>query len=292
MATGVPGAYAGDGLWFALPYIVVRLLGLGLQVMVELERPVPDHGTVWRWVAGSLIGLGLVLVGAVADPTLRPYIWTAAIAVDLITALIAGSGEWSLDTTHISERHGLFVIIAIGESLIIAGTGLTEETRTESLIIVSAATLVVACTMWWSYFDWLKEAMEHAFARAPAARLGQLARDAFSVAHFPLIGGIVGFAVAIKEILHHPDTPLTTEALAMLGVGIALFIGSAALAYWRLSGRILVGRLVVMAVVLAALPFVAPLPPIWPLVVVAAGLITICVLEEFRAPEPVAEPGH
>jgi low temperature requirement protein LtrA len=287
MALGVPGAFAGDGLLFAVPYVVVRLLGLGLQVAVERERGDTDHSGAWLWVGGSLVGLVLVVAGGVAEPSLRPWLWTAAFLADMAAAAIAGRGQqWDLRAAHFSERHGLFVIIALGESLIVAGTGLTEEARTVSLAAVGAATLLLACVMWWSYFAWLKEALEHAFAGVALGRKGSLARDAFSVAHFPLIGGIIGFAVAIKEILHHPEAPLPLELLAMLGLGVALFTCSAALAYWRLTGRVLVERLAISALTLVALLLVGSLPPLWPLLVAGAGLLAIVVVERVRYEHP------
>jgi len=287
MGTGVTGAYGADGLWFAVPYVVVRLLGLGLQVRIELERGDVHHGGARVWVSGSLIGLGLVLVGALADPSIRPIIWLAAIGIDMAAAALAGRGQWELNAAHLAERHGLFVIIALGESLIVAGTGLTEEPRTAALIAVGGATLLLASAMWWSYFGWLKDGLEHAFAQAPPIRRGSLARDAYSLAHFPLVGGIVGFAVAIKDILHHPDTQLSPEILATLGLGVALFAGSAAVSYWRLTGRVLVARLLVTAAMLPVMVAVAPLPPVWPLLVAAGALLVIIGIETLR---PISRP--
>ena len=127
MSASVPQAFTTDALWFALPYVIVRVLGLGLQVRVELERVGENHGGVYRWATFSAIGLLLVLLGAVADPGIRPWIWLLAIVADLVAAAMAGRGAvWDMDPAHLSERHGAFVIIAIGESLIIAGTAVAN----------------------------------------------------------------------------------------------------------------------------------------------------------------------
>jgi len=136
--------------------------------------------------------------------------------------------------------------------------------------------------MWWSYFGWLKDALEHAFARAAPVRRGSLARDAYSLGHFPLVCGIVGFAVTTKDVLHHPETPLTAEALATLVLGVLLFTCSAALAYWRLTGRVLVARLAISAAMVAAIVVVAHLPPLWPLLVASAALVAIILAESNR----------
>ena len=179
MSASVQHAFGDDALWFALPYVVVRVLGMGLQIQVELERVGESHGGVIRWVSFSVIGLILVLVGAGADPSLRPWIWLLAIVADVVAAAIAGrNAVWDMDPAHLSERHGLFVIIAIGESLIIAGTAVANVERTVPLEAAAGAAILVAALLWWTYFGWLKEALEHAFAAVPPERNGPVARDA------------------------------------------------------------------------------------------------------------------
>jgi low temperature requirement protein LtrA len=288
MAASVQRAFAEDALWFAVPYVLVRVLGLGLQVMVELERVGVSHSGVARWVGLSSVGLVLVLVGAIVDPTVRPWIWLLAVVADLVAAAIAGRNTiWDLNPGHLSERHGLFVIIAIGESLIIAGTAVANDERSFALASAAVPAILVAALLWWTYFGWLKDALEEAFAAAPPERNGPLARDAFSLAHFPLIGGIVGFAVALEEIGLHPDEPAPAAVLASLGIGVALFVASSALALRLCGGPVLLGRLVILAAMLVALVVVAPMPPVWPLVVVAAALFAVCLVE---GPGPRTEP--
>jgi low temperature requirement protein LtrA len=296
MAASVQRAFGDDALWFAIPYVLVRILGLGLQVLVELERVGVSHSGVIRWVSLSSIGLVLVLIGAAVDPAARPWIWLLAILSDIVAAAIAGRNTaWDLDAGHLSERHGLFVIIAIGESLIIAGTAVANDERTFALASAAVAAILVAALLWWTYFGWLKEALEEAFAAAPPERNGPLARDAFSLAHFPLIGGIVGFAVAIEEIGAHPDEPASAAVLASLGVGVSLFVASSALSLRLCGGGILGARLAFLAAMLVGLVVVAPMAPFWPLLVVAAALLGIVLVEGAgpeteRAAHPVGAP--
>ncbi len=192
---------------------------------------------------------------------------------------LAGPQEWDLNPAHLSERHGLFVIIALGESLIVAGTAVAAEERTAPLIGVAILALLVACLLWWTYFGWLKDALEHAASGATRAQMGPLARDAFSLSHFPLVCGIVGYAVAIEEMVAHPEDPAGALVVGALGVGVALFVGFSAASYWRASGTVLLGRLAIIVAMGVALAVTAPLAPIWPLVVVAVALLVLALLE-------------
>jgi low temperature requirement protein LtrA len=292
MAASVTRSFTDEAIWFALPYVTVRLLGLGLQVRVEMEREGANHAAVYRWAGASLIGLVLVLGGALVDPDVRAVVWLAAIGADFAAATIAGrEASWDLNPAHLAERHGLFVIIALGESLIVAGTAVSDAPLTSDLVAVVGASIVLACLLWWTYFGWLKEALEHRFAAADPRRLGPLARDAFSFAHFPLIAGIVGFAVAVEETVVHPEEAMPGPVLAALGIGVALFVASSALSLLRLGGPVLVGRLLgiaIMAVGLVVIGAVEP-PPVVPLGFVAVIVLGVVVAESLLPPERARE---
>ena len=288
MAASVPRAFTDEALWFALPYIAVRLLGLGLQVRVEMEREGADHAAVYRWAGASLVGLGLVLIGSLAEPGLRSIIWLGAIGADFAAATWAGrQAVWDLNPAHLSERHGLFVIIALGESLIVAGAAIAAAPLTPDLMAAVGGSIVVACLLWWTYFGWLKDSLEHRFAMASPDRLGPLARDAFSFAHFPLVCGIVGFAVAVEETVAHPEDPMLPAVLAALGIGISLFVLSSALSLRVLGGPVLRVRIAVLVLMAAALAGVgvANLAPLVPLGVVATALASIIIYEQVRPPD-------
>jgi low temperature requirement protein LtrA len=287
MASSIPRAFTGEAIWFALPYVVVRGLGLGLQLVVAAGSP--NRGAVLRWVAGSAVGLVLVLGGALLDPGLQSVAWLAAIVADLLAATVAGrrGASWDLHASHLAERHGLIVIIALGESMVVAGAAIAGEAISTGLLAAVGAAIVVACLLWWTYFGWLAEALEHRFAAAGAGLRGALARDAFSFTHFPLIGGIVGFAVAVEETVVHPDDPMPAAVIAALGVGVALFVASSAASLRILGGPVLAVRLATLAamVPLLAVARLAAAPPVVPLGIVAGALLTIVLSEAVRRPD-------
>jgi len=288
MATSVQQAFLDGALWFAVPYLIVRVLGLALQVTVDIERTDDYRAGIWRWAGVSAIGLTLVLAGALADPSIRPFIWVLAILTDLLATQAASGRTWDIHMGHIAERHALFVIIALGESLIVAGTAVAADERTLELAVDAGGALLIACLLWWTYFGWFKEGLEKQLEDTAPGDVGTRVRDVYSLGHFPMLFGIIGFAVGIEEIVAHPGDPLHTEVLIALGTGVSLFVGVSAVVYWRVTGTFLVARLAAVLVMAAGLALVSSLPPAWPLAVIAIAL-TALVVWEYRRP-PVGEP--
>ena len=133
--------------------------------------------------------------------------------------------------------------------------------------------------LWWTYFDWYKEALEHGLASAPPSHIGRLTRDAFSLAHFVLVTGIVFIAAAVEEIVLHPDEPAPRKVLVSLGGGLVLLLGATVLAFWR-THRVLLARR--LGVTLATAAVVVSLPETEPavaLAVAAAGVLVLVVVE-------------
>jgi low temperature requirement protein LtrA len=291
MAASVPLAYDDDALWFAIPYVVVRSLGLYLQARVDSERGADDAHLITRWAWGSTVGLVLVLAGALIEPPARNWLWVLVIVADLGAATLAGQGKtWDLSPSHVAERHGLFVIIALGESLIVAGAAIAGDERTAELVTAALASVVVVSLLWWTYFDWFKDSLEVGLEAAPPINLGRLTRDAYSLSHLPLVCGIIGVAVAVEEIMVHPEEAAPQQVLVALATGVALFLGSTVLAHWRLHGDVL-GTRVAITVMTAVAVLVSPeWLPFWPLVAVAVGLVVLIVLERHRTVDGSSEP--
>jgi low temperature requirement protein LtrA len=234
MAVALPNAFSGGAAWFAIPYVLVRVIGLGLYIWVAWQTDPSKHAAVRTFSLMSVGGLVAVLAGGFAGGSTLYWLWGIAILLDVVAALAAGEREgWDLHPEHFGERHGLFVIIALGESLIVTGGGLSKATVTANLIAAGTLAVAATCALWWSYFACGKPALDQALAQAPEAERSKLGRDVYSLLHFPMILGVIGFAAAIEGIVLHPADPLTLEARLALAMGVALFTGGRRHCRWR-----------------------------------------------------------
>ena len=280
-ATGFP-----DPLWFAVSYVVVRALGLGLYYRVVSSNA--DQKSAVHYFAGlSTGGLAAVLVGSLVDPSVRDWIWFGAIALDLGVAWASGNNRtWGIHARHFAERHGLIVIIVLGESLIVSGSALTSDVTPAAMATGSIAVLV-SCLLWWTYFGWVREVLEEQLIRQTGRARARLARDAYTFWHFPLVSGIVALAVGF-EASFHPDDYTVTQVAVSVGVGLTLFLTSTAGALWRAMGCILWNRLIVLTVTLGALALSASSSLNQILGVACAGLVLIVGIEQLTVRRQLA----
>jgi low temperature requirement protein LtrA len=238
MGVGIPRAIGADALWFAAPYIAVRVVGLILYYWVAWSDPA-QRQAVHVFALLSMGGLVAVLAGALMGSASQYWLWGLAIALDLVAAGIGGQREgWNLHPEHFVERHGLIVIIALGETLIVAAAGLADAPRTPPAIATAVLAVAVTCGLWWTYFRRVRQTFEHALASRDGHARSCMARDVFSVLHFPMLCGVVAMAAATEEALAHPGDPLAIGARVFLAVGAVLFVCGTAAATWRATGRL------------------------------------------------------
>jgi len=280
MAVGLPGAFGDNAIWFALPYVVVRVIGLAMYIRVAWEAGPSQHAAVRGFALMSVGGLAAVLAGAIAGPPTLYWLWGLAILLDVFAALASGETEgWSIHPDHFGERHGLFVIIALGESLIVAGAGLIGAEISPTLIGVGAITVALVCALWWTYFGRAKSVMDAKLEGSEGTSRTKLARDVYSLLHFPMILGVVGVAVALEAVVHHPSDPLDMASRLALAAGVALFTGIMGLAIWRATGRPPVLRLLLAAGTGVAVVVAGSLAPVFSLAIAFGGVALIAVGE-------------
>lgn len=280
MAVSVEGAFSEitrEALWFAAAYVAVRIVGLTLYVMVAGEAA--QRSAVRYFGLLSLGGLAAVLAGAFVDPGTRQWLWIAAILLDFAAAWLAGQRDsWGLHPGHFAERHGLIIIIALGESLIVAASGVSVGAAT-SLIVVAGLALLITCFVWWTYFGWIQAVLEMKLEHVDGSDRSKLGRDVYSFFHFPLVAGIIAMAVGFEAALHPADYT-SGQAAAAIGIGVTLFLGSTALALWRAKRCILWSRLLVVVMTLAALALSVGSSVVQILVIAIVGLLLIVVIEQ------------
>jgi low temperature requirement protein LtrA len=281
MAVNVPGAFAAEtGVWFAATYVLVRVLGLGIYLLVASGAP-SQLAAVRAFAVRSSLPIVLALVGGFFDSPVRAWIWLAAVILDVVAAGRSGDSEgWDVRPGHFAERHGLFVIIALGESLIVAGQSVLRTESSALLFGVALGAVTVTCLMWWLYFGWWQPGMEYQLTIATGSAQPRLARDAYSLMHFVLLAGVIAVAAGIEEMVLHPDEPLPGVVRLTLALGIVLYLGGTDLAWWRATGHILIARTTV-GLLLALSIVLIETAALGEIGLVVFGLGLVALLEQF-----------
>lgn len=291
MAVSLPNAFHGMAMVFGVSYVLVRLIGLGIYVAVASDDA--QRQAIHRFAGASVFGLVAVLVGAWLGGEAQFRLWGLAILLDMGAALIGARADaWNLHPEHFAERHGLIVIIALGESLIVAGTAMTSAEWSGALLAAATLAVVLTCTLWWTYFSCVKNALEHGMCSLSGMEQSSVARDAFSLMHFPLIGGVIGLAVAVEEALAHPADPLHFEVRVALAAGLVLFLVAGGLARWRAGGRPPWVRAGAAVAVLGLVFLPDGLTPAAALGLGWLPVLLVAVVEELRGDGQVPDHAH
>ena len=187
---------------------------------------------------------------------------------------------WRLEPGHFAERHGLIVIIALGESIVAIGVGAAGIPLEAGELAAAALGVTVSAALWWVYFDPVLERVEHRLhAAAPGRERNVLARDSFSFLHLPLVAGIVLLALGVKKTLEDVDDPLKTVSAVALCAGVALYLASDVAFRRRCLGLFERPRVVAALACLALLPVALELPSLAALACVAAVCAALVAYE-------------
>jgi low temperature requirement protein LtrA len=220
MALAVPQAFERDGLAFGLAYLLVNVIHAAL-----FTRAPNQSARAILQIAPFNIGTALLVVLASAVPPAWSWLcWVAAVAILAVVPLFGRVGDFAVEPAHFVERHGLVLLIALGESIISIGVGAADEPVTLSLVTAAVLTLALNAALWWSYFAQDDQRAEHALRRVSGGERARMALYAFGYAHLIMIAGIVVLATGIKQEIAqlHAATSFTTSAL--LASGITLYL--------------------------------------------------------------------
>jgi low temperature requirement protein LtrA len=220
----VPAAFDGGGLAFGLAYAVVVLVHIGLFTRTQRVRSASD---LVRVGLINVAGTVLILVGGALGGVTQLVLW---ILVPLVWWLVSPyrgfSGGFDIGAAHFVERHGLVLIIAIGESLVALALGLSELELGPSVAAVAVLGLALSACLWWTYFGGDDTLAEQALSAAPPERRSRMSIQAFGHADLGLLLGVIAIAAGLEASAHEPFHSLDLGHAVAIGGGAALYLVS------------------------------------------------------------------
>lgn len=304
LSISIPEVYPKDGgshfgaLLFAIGFVLLSLVYTAVNVVVAgLNLPLRQQ--VLRTMGVTIVPVSAALIiGAVLGGTAQIVLWLAAVVIEGVTVYFTSrNGEWQLPSAaHYAERHGLVVILALGESIISIGLGAAHVTLSPLVIIGSLIAITLALAMWWHYFDRLSAAAERRITALTGKRRTSAA-TAGTYLHFGIVAGIlfasVGMGGAIER-LGEADYLGPFSAIALTG-GLALFFASTAAYAWCTSTRLWWPAMIAAPLALLSTPLLSITPPVTALgtlVLVTLGLTLYQRLRTSRARPATVRSGR
>jgi low temperature requirement protein LtrA len=241
MSVSLPRAFEDLGLWVGGAY-AVQQIGRTLFMVIAL-RGHPLEANFQRILAWCVVSSALAVAGGVTHGNARALLWLAAVCVDLLGGVVgfytpglgrSHTSDWTIEGGHFAERCQAFILIALGESIVIIGATLTEKPVTVADATALAVGFVGSVALWWVYFDQSAEAAAEKIARSDDP--GRLGRSAYHLIHPVMVAGIIVSAAADQKVLSEPGATASTASAWMILGGPALFLaGHAAfkLVVWR-----------------------------------------------------------
>jgi low temperature requirement protein LtrA len=268
-ALAVPGVFEDDGVLFGAAFLVVCAMHAALYTLGG--RGNRDLlGAVLRLAPWTLLGASLVLVAGFTEEA-RTWLWLAAIACTYVGGVLSGLAGWQVHPSHFAERYGLVLIIALGEAFIAIGIGATGIDLGLGEVMAAILGVLVATSFWLAYFDFFSLRGEQMLRDRQGAERVAFARDAYAYGHFPMIGGIVLFAFAMKTIVGQVGDELDSVTAFALCGGSALYLLTFSAIRSRIDRRLRLssGRFVAALAFVIVLPLATMIPAL-----VALALVT------------------
>jgi low temperature requirement protein LtrA len=268
VSLAVPGAFGDDAMVFGVAYFAVRALHLCAYMVVSRGDP-QLRRVVLRIASTMFPAAALLVVAGALDGTARALCWTAALAVDYGGLMARGVEGWRVAAGHFAERHGLIVIIALGESIVALGVGAGGLKLDAGIITAALLGIAVASALWWAYFDVVAKVAERRLRTAPGSEQVRIARDSYTYLHLPMVAGIVIFALGAKKTLGAVGDELHGVAAIALCGGVALYLTALSAFRRRNIGSFNWPRLAAAAVLVALTPIATAVPALLSLALVA-----------------------
>jgi low temperature requirement protein LtrA len=250
IALAIPEAYDGDGLAVGIGYLVVVLLHAAMYVR---GTSISEVRAIIRIVPFNLVASGLVLVGGALGGSAQQALWAFAAAMLWASPWLTSLEGFIVSVGHFVERHGLVVIIALGESIIAVGAAASEQDIDAGVALAALVSLGLSAALWWVYFS-DEESVEDAMGDAGPDRRPRLALVGFGYWHYGIILGIIAVAAGLEKAIEHPYDPSDGSSAVALAVGVAAFVACEVGFRWTFGLTRSQVRLVAAAVALATIP--------------------------------------
>jgi low temperature requirement protein LtrA len=273
----VPGAFGHYGVIFGVAYFVVHLLQVLLYMLATGREP--ERRAVLRLAPGFLGSPALLIVAGFLDGYAQGALWAVALAVGYGFAYVRGVSGFRVHAGHLAERHGLIVIIALGESIVAVGVGASGVALGAAVVVAAVLGIALAAALWWAYFDLVMLTAEQRLFGTHGEERARLALDSYAYLHLPMVAGIIFTALGLKQTLSHVGDPLgTIPAVALCG-GVALYLLGHNAFRVREEGSVSVPRLAVTILCLALIPVAVSVPSLMTLAVLT---VLLCALAAFE----------
>jgi low temperature requirement protein LtrA len=291
VALAVPGAFGDDAVLFGVAYLAVRVLHLVLSAIVGRDDPA-RRGAIIRFVPTALSGALLLVLAGFLDGNAQIALWMLALGIDYLGPVVLGvGGGWQVAPEHFAERHGLIILIALGESIIAIGVGAGFE-LTAGVIVAAGLGIVVVSALWWLYFDVAAVLARTRLMRARGLELHRLALHSYGYLHLPMVAGTVLFALGLKTTLDDVGEALDTVPAVGLCGGAALYLLGHVAFLLRATRYVFRRRTLVAVVLLALIPAAVEIPALAALTLVSAACSLVVAYEAIRWREQRVQVRH
>jgi low temperature requirement protein LtrA len=277
-ALAVPEAFGRHGVVFGVAFLIVNVMHSTLYALAARD----DRdlvAAILRNAPWALGGATLILAAGFLHGGLRPLLWLAALAVGLFGPALGDLSGWRVQPAHFVERHGLIVIIAIGESLVAIGLGARGTGLSTGVIVAAVLGLLVTASFWLAYFDFFPIRGEQLLASRSGTQRTALARDIYTYLHLPMVAGIVLFAFGMKTTLAHVGDELDTIPAIGLCCGPALYLLAYVALRVRVSRTLGSGRVIAAVACTLLLPIAVRVPALIALTLIAAVWVALHAYE-------------
>jgi len=288
MSAAIPGAFSARGLAVGVAYAVMQI-GRSVFAVAAL-RGQPLQRNFQRILAWCLVSGLLAVLGGLAAPDARAALWVAAVGVDLLGGAVgfytpglgrSSTRDWTIEGGHFAERCQAFILIALGESIVIIGATLSAMAHiTGEAVAAFVVAFAGSVALWWLYFD--RSAAASAAVIASSDDPGRIARAAYHLIHPVMVAGIIVTAAGDEKILTAPSAIASAPSAWMILGGPALFVAGHAAFKWvvwrvipwtRLAG---IAAIALLALAVPALPEIA-------LAACAAAVVAVVAALDHRA---------